>query len=167
MRSAFTECPLSFFFLSSTFFLSSSFKSLLTDFTPLICLIFATIRSSAFLSCMKPARTTLPFVEETSIFKYWASGSLTIIALASVVIFESSIYSPVVLPVREAQPENKANPKTTNTVKKITFFISLLLSLDVQSSDCNVNKSNSYIVISLNPYSVPDNYFQGQRAGST
>src|SRR4030043_490776 len=161
MRSAFTECPLSIYFFSCTF------KSLLTYFTPLICLIFATIRSSALLSCMKPARTTFPFEEETSIFKYWASGSLTIIALASVVMLASSIYSPAVLPVIEAQPENKANPKTTNTVKKAKFFISLLLSLDLQSSDCNVNKSNSYIVISLNPYSVPDNYFQGQRAGST
>jgi hypothetical protein len=36
----------------------------------------------------------------------------------------------------------------------------------VQSSDCNVNKSNSYIVISMNPYSVPDNYFQRQKSGS-
>src|SRR4030043_2319420 len=161
MRSAFTECPLSIYFFSCPF------KSLLTDFTPLICLIFATIRSSAPLSCMKPARTTFPFVEETSIFKYWASGSWTIIAFACEVMFESSIYSPVVLPVIEAQPENKANPKTTNTDNKITFFISLLLSLDAQSCDYNVNKSNSYLVISLNPYSVPDNYFQGQRAGST
>jgi hypothetical protein len=79
----------------------------------------------------------------------------------------SSIYSPAVLPVIEAQPENKANPKTINTDNKITFFISLLLSLDAQSCDYNVNKSNSYLVISLNPYSVPDNYFQGQRTGST
>jgi len=43
-----------------------------------------------------------------------------------------------------AQPENNANPKTTNTDNKITFFISLLLFLDVQSDDCNVNKSNSH-----------------------
>jgi hypothetical protein len=56
---------------------------------------------------------------------------------------------------------------TKNNVPKNNFFISILLSLDVQSYDCNVNKSNSYIVISMNPYSVPDNYFQGQRAGST
>src|SRR4030067_1430396 len=136
MRSTFTACPLSIYFFSSTF------KLLLTDFTPLICLIFATIRSSAVLLCMKPCKTTFPSSEETSIFKYWASGSLTIIALASVVMLASSIYSPVVLPVMEAQPENKANPKTINTVKKITFFISLLLSLDVQSYDCNVNKCN-------------------------
>jgi hypothetical protein len=65
-------------------------------------------------------------------------------------MFESSIYSPVVLPVREAQPENKVNPKTTNTAKKTTFFISLLLSLDLQSSDCNVNKSNKGNVIAQN-----------------
>src|SRR4030066_720447 len=136
MRSAFTECPLSIYFLSSIF------KSLLTDFTPLICLIFATIRSSAFLSCMNPARTTFPSVEETSIFKYWASGSLTIIAFTCVVMLASSMCSPAVLPVIEAQPENKTNPKTINTVKKINFFISLLLSLDVQSYDCNVNKCN-------------------------
>jgi hypothetical protein len=34
---------------------------------------------------------------------------------------ESSIYSPAVLPVIVAQPENKANPKTINTVKKELF----------------------------------------------
>ena len=54
-----------------------------------------------------------------------------ITAFACVVMLASSMYSPAVLHVIEEQPENKANPKITNTVKKTTFFISLLLSLDV------------------------------------
>jgi hypothetical protein len=39
------------------------------------------------------------------------------------VIIESSLYSSAVSSLIEAQPENKANPKNTNTVKKTYFHI--------------------------------------------
>jgi hypothetical protein len=57
-------------------------------------------------------------------------------------IVASSIYSPVDSPFIVAHPENKANPNTIDTATKatffvtvstLTFFISLLLKLDVPS----------------------------------
>src|SRR4030042_1760692 len=120
------------------------------------------ILSPCWPSCKNKHLVLVPM---TLLFLFHLQVALN--GFACVVMLESSIYSPVVLPVREAQPENKANPKTINTVIKITFFISLLLSLDVQSDDCVVNTGNPSIVISRSPYSVPDNYFQGQRAGLT
>jgi hypothetical protein len=51
------------------------------------------------------------------------------IALTFVVIVESSIYSPAVSPLIEAQPKRKADAKHVKINNKTAFFIGLLLIL--------------------------------------